>query len=92
MVTTELTLSVSEFKAKCLDIMKRLDERKLSRVTVTRRGIPVAVVAAAKGPVNWLEELQARMKGSVTIPPGVDIVGPIFDGEMDAEKGILYNE
>jgi hypothetical protein len=37
-----LELSASEFKARCLEIFKVLEARRLSRVLVTRRGRPVA--------------------------------------------------
>jgi prevent-host-death family protein len=86
----ELTISASEFKAKCLDILKRLGEHRLARVTVTRRGKPVAVMT----PLD-IDEASARavfgsMAGSVRIAPGVDLTEPVFEGEIEAEKGILY--
>lgn len=45
MPAAERTMSATEFKAKCLDIMDQLAARKLDRVTVTKRGRPVAVMA-----------------------------------------------
>ena len=90
MVTSELTISVSEFKAKCLDIMKRLGEHRLRKVVVTRRGKPLAVVTQADAGKASFAELHGSMKGKTVIPQGMDIVGPIFEGAMNAEKGILY--
>jgi prevent-host-death family protein len=92
MVSSELTITATEFKAKCLDILKRVGERRLSRVTVTRRGKPVATITPP-----GLDEAAVRagygsMAGTVHIPEGFDLTAPIFDGEIDAEKGILYNE
>lgn len=92
MVTSELTLSVSEFKAKCLDIVKRLGDRRLRKVTITRRGKPVAVVTPSESSKPSLRSLVGSMKARTIIPEGVDIVGPIFEGEINAEKGILYIE
>lgn len=90
MVSSELTIGVAEFKAKCLDIVKRLDEGRLRKVIITRRGRTVAqLIPPAKDKADFYRFLDS-MKGSVTIPEGVDIVGPIFDGEINAEKGILY--
>lgn len=88
----ELVMSASEFKAKCLDVLKRLRDHSLSRVTVTHRGTPVAVVGPITPAVagNWVSELQRDMKGSVIIPEGFDLTAPIFEGEFDAEKGVLH--
>lgn len=86
----EETLSVSEFKAKCLDIFKRLDDRRLAKVTVTRRGKPVAFVTSQTAQDDWVAELQGAMRGSVIIPDGFDLTAPVFEGEMDAERGILH--
>ena len=36
----EITIAASEFKAKCLDILRRLGDRRLSRVTDYPRGSP----------------------------------------------------
>lgn len=42
MTETVLRLSASEFKARCLAIFNDLAGRRLDRVIVTRRGLPVA--------------------------------------------------
>ena len=47
MSAAELTINVTEFKAKCLDLFDRLNDGRLSKVTVTRRGKPVAVATPA---------------------------------------------
>ncbi len=86
----EETLSASEFKAKCLDILKRLGEHRLSRVTVTRRGKPVAVVTPLQPDEGWILDLQREMKGSVTVPDGLDLTAPILDEPLDAERGIIH--
>jgi len=41
---TELTINASSFKARCLEIMDQLAARKLTRVTITKRGKPVSVM------------------------------------------------
>ncbi len=53
--------------------------------------------ARGGGDSAGIDEATARavlgsMAGSVWIDPEIDLTEPIFDGEMDAEKGILYNE
>jgi len=34
--------------------------------------------------------VHGSMAGSVKIPPGFDLTAPIFEGEIDAELGILH--
>ena len=84
-----LTISATEFKAKCLAIFDQLEGRKLSRVVVTRRGKPVAELVP---PPAGVPSLRGSLKGTVTFVPGVDLTEPVFDGTIDAEQGILYNE
>ena len=86
----EATLSATDFKATCLAVLDRLAARDLERVTITKRGRPVAVVTApatdeAKGR-DWLQS----MRGSVVIPEGVDLTEPSFDGVADAELGYTF--
>ena len=92
MVSSEITMTASEFKAKCLDIFKRLSDHRLSKVTVTKRGKVVAeVVAASDDPSS--EEVIAgfrRMSGSAHVGDGVDLTKPVFEGSTDAELGILH--
>ena len=59
----ELTLSASEFKARCLEIMDRLNTGLLFKVTVTKRGTPVAEMKAA--PRRSATSGYGSMKGSV---------------------------
>lgn len=40
----ERTISATEFKAKCLELMDMLADRRLDRVVVTKRGRTVAVM------------------------------------------------
>lgn len=84
----ELTVSASVFKARCLELFKALEARKLTRVTVTRRGKPVAelVPPRAAEPVS----LWGAHAGSVIVAPGVDLTEPVLDEPLDAELGILH--
>ncbi len=80
-MSAHLTISATEFKAKCLDIFTQLADRRLSGVTVTRRGKPVAEVERPKSAVG---SLYGSMAGSVYIAPGVDITAPVIDFDEDA--------
>jgi antitoxin (DNA-binding transcriptional repressor) of toxin-antitoxin stability system len=87
----EKTVSVTEFKSKCLGLIDGVDSKKLRRVTILKRGrevaelVPVQRKTAKKKPFS-----HGFLKGSVVIPEGLDLTKPIFEGEVDAEKGILH--
>jgi antitoxin (DNA-binding transcriptional repressor) of toxin-antitoxin stability system len=83
-----VTLSVTEFKAKCLALFDQLESRKVDKVIVTRRGKAVAELAP---PAAALPPLHGAHRGSVVVPDGVDLTAPTFaDDEFDAERGILH--
>jgi len=83
----DLTLTTSEFKRKCLAVMRDLEARKLSRVVVTRRGKPVAELRPTKRKVP---SLWGCMRGTVNLPPNFDLTAPVLDEPLDAAKGILH--
>jgi antitoxin (DNA-binding transcriptional repressor) of toxin-antitoxin stability system len=83
----ELTIGASAFKARCLEIFKALEARKLTRVTVTRRGRPVAEL---KPPQPERASVWGCMRGTVVVAPGVDLTDPVLDEPLDAERGILH--
>lgn len=87
MSAPELTLNVTEFKAKCLGVLDRLSRGELSRVTVTRRGRPVAIAHPPPTPAAvptletfdweaWRAELRAIDLG---LPADFDWTQPILD-------------
>lgn len=82
-----LTISVSAFKARCLEIFKALETGELARVTVTRRGRPVAELTPLRA-----ERRRAWgcMQGTVRTAPGLDLTEPVLDEPLDAELGILH--
>ena len=86
MATTQ-TISASEFKAKCLNILDRLDNHELDRVIITKRGRTVAVLTS---PETIVQDLYGSMRGSVIIPEGFDLTEPVFDEPSDAAEGILH--
>jgi hypothetical protein len=78
-----LEISASQFKAKCLALFKELEARRYDRVVVTRRGKPIAELRATP-PGAEIPDLYGAMKGSVTIPPGVDLTEPLLEDVPEA--------
>lgn len=68
-------IAISEFKAKCLSLLDRVNKTK-QPLRVTRRGKPVAdVVPPAEKPANrdWI----GSMAGTIKVTG--DIVSPVID-------------
>ena len=84
------TISATEFKAKCLDILDRVGRREWESVVVTKRGTPVAVVTAPPPQVFSIAQLHGFMRDSVVIPPDFDLTAPVLDEPLDAEEGELH--
>ena len=80
--SAELTITVSAFKARCLEIFKALEGSRLARVTVTRRGRRVAQVT---GLGRERPRLWGAHAGSAAFAPGVDPTAPVLDERLDAE-------
>lgn len=87
----ELTIAASEFKAKCLDVLRRLSEGRLTRVTITHRGTPVALLTPPPPTPEQARSLLGCMAGTVHIPDGLDLTEPVFEGEWEAERGVPFN-
>ena len=84
------TISASEFKAKCLDILDRLADRSLERVVITKRGRVVAMLVPPEDVVAAVRQVHGFMRGSVAIPPGFDLTAPVADEPFGAEHGELH--
>jgi prevent-host-death family protein len=92
MAASEKTVSVTEFKAKCLSLIDGVNSKRLHRVTIVKRGRIVAALVPAEPKTAKKAKPFSHgfLKGSVVIPKGLDLTKPIFEGEIDAEKGILH--
>lgn len=84
------SISASEFKATCLDILKRLGDGTLERVVITRRGKPVAVLTPPVSHAEAVRNIHGFMRGSVTFPDDHDATRPALDDRFDAEDGVLH--
>ena len=82
------TFTVTEFKAKCLDILDRLGSGKLDRVEVTKRGKVMAVLTPP--PAKSADDLFGCLKDQTVIPDGFDLTAPVTDELPSAAHGLLH--
>jgi prevent-host-death family protein len=85
------TISASDFKARCLEILDRLADRTLERVTITKRGRVVGVLLPPDTEADAVRQLHGFLRGSVQVPPDLDLTEPIADGKFAAEDGNLHS-
>ena len=83
-------VSASEFKAKCLEILDRIRSREWERVVVTKRGVPVAILLPPPAEATAIERLHGFLRGSVVVPPEVDLTAPIADEAFAADDGAIH--
>jgi prevent-host-death family protein len=84
------TIGAAEFKTHCLEILDRLSAREVSRVTITKRGRPVAVLVPPDDARDAVQRIHGFLRGSVVIPPGTDLTAPALDQPFDAADGRLH--
>ena len=84
------TISASEFKAKCLEILGQIGARKLTRVTITKHGRPVAVLTPPDEAAESVRQLYGFMEGSVTGLDDIDLTEPVLQEPFSAASGKLH--
>ena len=84
------TISASEFKAKCLDILDRLNARELDQVIITKRGKTVALLTPPLSEERAVRALHGFMRGSVVMLQEIDLTAPVSDENFDAGNGMLH--
>lgn len=84
------TITATEFKAKCLEILDRLGAHEIEKLTITKRGKPVAMLVAPESREQAVRNLSGFMRGSVLGLENVDLTAPVLDEAFDAESGILH--
>ena len=83
-------VGASEFKAKCLDILDRIRSKELERVVVTKRGVPVAVLVPPPADAAEVARLHGFLRGSVVVPPEIDLTAPTADEASAADEGAIH--
>ena len=84
------SFTATEFKARCLEIFDQLAGRKLTRVTVTKRGKVVAVLTPPDDPAEAGLSLHGFLRGSVITPAGLDLTAPSLDESLLADEGRIH--
>jgi prevent-host-death family protein len=84
------TITATEFKAKCLDILDRLASHEIEKLVITKRGKPVAVLTPPEKKPFKFSMIYGSQRGTVHLPDDLDLTQPIFDEVFDAELGILH--
>ena len=81
-------MTVTDFKARCLELFDRLTNGSLDCIEVTRRGKVVAVVKPPALPKEEAQFAHGCMKGMALIAPGVDLTQPVLDDPIEAAAGL----
>ncbi|KPF79289.1 hypothetical protein IP88_02160 [alpha proteobacterium AAP81b] len=81
----ETTVSATEFKAKCLELMDAGASRKLDRIHVTKRGKPfVTLTVVTDDAPLAADALFGCMKGQTNIPEDFDWeASPYSEADLD---------
>ena len=86
----EETISVTDFKARCLDLLKRVGQRRLERITVTRHGEVVAVITPPPMPQTSIRDLHGFMKDRTKVAADLDLTAPtLSEDDLDAARGLI---
>ena len=89
MSAPELTINVTEFKAKCLSLIDDLEAGRLTKVNVTRRGRLHAVMTRHPDAEPYAFDLERFRSGlgshRLHPPPDYDPAEPLLDAESLAE-------
>lgn len=81
------TISATEFKATCLQVLDRVQSGEFSRVEVTKRGRVVAVLSAPPAALDVTKGLHGALRGRVAIPEGFDLTAPALGATFAAKAG-----
>jgi antitoxin (DNA-binding transcriptional repressor) of toxin-antitoxin stability system len=82
------TLSVTDFKAHCLELFDRLTKGTLDCIEVTRRGKVVAIIKPPAAAEDEAKSIHGCMKGLALVAPSVDLTAPVLDELLEAADGL----
>jgi hypothetical protein len=98
-----IEMSVTEFKAKCLELFGKLHRHELDSVTITKRGEAVGVVyppmekpklTFEEAMARYYKALESKTVRAIQLDPELDLTKPIFDEyeEFNAFHGRLLSQ
>ena len=61
-------------------------EKGLERVIVTKRRVPAAVLEPSPADAMAVERLQGFLRGSVVVPPEIDLTAPVMEEAFAADE------
>ncbi|MET0179325.1 MAG: hypothetical protein ABW194_02435 [Novosphingobium sp.] len=97
-----IEISVTEFKAKCLELFDKLSRHEIDSIAVTKRGKTVGMVLPPKNPpaltfeqalADYHEWLKTKPISTVQLDPEWDLTSPTSSlEEFDAHHGRVFPE
>jgi antitoxin (DNA-binding transcriptional repressor) of toxin-antitoxin stability system len=81
-------LTVTDFKARCLELFDRLTNGSLDCIEVTRRGKVVAIIKPPAAAEDEARSVHGSMKGMALVAPGFDLTQPILDDDLEVAEGL----
>jgi prevent-host-death family protein len=84
------TINATEFKARCLDVLDRVNSGEIDELVVTKRGKIVARVLPPPTSLAEVSALFGAMAGTVTMADDLDLTAPVFEGTINAAEGIMH--
>jgi antitoxin (DNA-binding transcriptional repressor) of toxin-antitoxin stability system len=85
------TISATEFKATCLELLDKVNRGEIDELAITKRGVTVAILRRPRVTREEAEAIFGCMKGTLGIPDDLDLTAPVFDpDDILSEKGIPY--
>jgi prevent-host-death family protein len=85
LVSGEVVITATEFKAKCLDLLDRVNSGEIRKVHITKRGKEVGQLVMPKSDLAepWNpHSIFGCMTDETVLPDDLDIDGPIYDPEV----------
>ena len=68
---------MTAFRSRCLALIDDVAAGRTSRVVLTKRGKPVAALVPVSGQSSRTGDLWGALRGTVTVPRGVDVTKAI---------------
>jgi prevent-host-death family protein len=84
------TISATQFKAQCLDVLDRVNAGDVDEVVITKRGKIVARLLPPPVAAEAVASMFGAMAGTVIMGGDVDLTEPVFDGAINAAEGRLH--